>query len=540
MSIEDLIKSELLILFDNGLNEIEAYEEISKSHDEDKISQKSVNEWFEVFKTGEQSLDKSIAKTSKKKLTDEYLIALIEENPDFSMSKLAVLAGTSRTTISRRIRQLNNSQYKVKYVSKKHIPKITDEFLIDLVNKNPDLNTAELARIANTSQSTISNKLRQLNKDSEKVKYIGKKRVSKFTDEFIIDLVNKNPDLSMSELAIIASSAMSTIWTRISQINSSGERVKYVKKVYKPSQFGASKSKLTDEYVIDLINENPSLNMHELAQLANVSQMTILRRINQIKDSGKSVNYIDKKREYNYSDEFLISLINENPNLNITELAKLANATPNFIFRSIRRINSKGIKANYINKTTIPSFTDEFLRDLVIKNPDLSVENLAKIIDTSNLVIVYRLGQIKDKLGGTNCSGNSASNFTDEYIIELINENPDLSLKKLSKLLGISPTGMSNRIKKINSNGERARYISKRYLKDNVESCDLSNLNSNLSNEFLTRLVIENPDLGMKELAKLANTSVQAISARFKQIDWISARDNYSNKNSDIVEKNRG
>jgi DNA-binding Lrp family transcriptional regulator len=419
MSIGSQINSELLTLYDKGLSEVEAHAEISKTHNRDAISQKTVNKYFEIFKTGEQSLDKNITKASRKKLTDEYLIALIEENPDLSMSKLAVLAGTSRTTISRKIKQLNSG--------------------------------------------------------SERVKYISKKNKLKFSDEFLIDLVNKNPDHSISELAELASISKSAICSRIKQFNSRGEKL----------------------------------------------------------------NYISKKREYKYTDEFLINLINENPDLNMSELAKLANATTNSIFQRIKRINNEGIKLSYVNKSTIPSFTDEFLRDLVIKNPDLSVENLSKLIGTSSSFITHRLSQIKSNIEVESCSKNHMPKFTDEYLVELISENPDFNMRKLSKLLDTSPTTIANRIKKINSNGERVRYIRKDFSKDKMNACDLSSLNSKLSDEFLIGLVFENPDLGVKELAKLADTSARVISIRLKQIDWISARESYTNKNSAIVEKNR-
>ncbi|KXN74490.1 hypothetical protein CONCODRAFT_14824 [Conidiobolus coronatus NRRL 28638] len=400
MGIEDLIKSDLLTLYNKGLSETEAHVEISKLRYKDRISQKTVNKYFEGFRANERSLGDDITKTSRK-----------------NMSKLAMLAGISQTTISRKIKQLNSSGERVKYVSKKH-------------------------RL-------------------------------KFSDEFIIDLVNKNPGHSISELADITNISKSAICSRIKQLNSRGEKL----------------------------------------------------------------NYTGKKREYKYTDEFLINLINENPDLNMSELAKLANATTNSIFQRIKRINSEGVKVNYIIKSPVPSFTDEFLRNLIIKNPDLSIESLAKLIDTSNSLIVYRLRDIKSKVEGEGCSDNHMSKFSDENLIEMISENPDFSLKKLSKLLGTSPTTIGNRIKKINSEGERVRYISKDFPKDKVETCDLQNPKSKLSDEFLIDLVIENPGFGVKELAKLADTSVRVISIRLKQIDWIKARTNYNNNNSAFVAK---
>jgi DeoR/GlpR family transcriptional regulator of sugar metabolism len=345
------IKSTLLKLFDKGLSEDEAHQELSKSCGKGKVSLKTVNTWFGIFKTGEHSLNGNIASIPKKKLTDESLIALIEENPGLSTYKLAELAGTSQYTISRRIRKLNSGSEIIAYKSKKDMKKFTDEFLIDLVNRNPHLSMEKLARLAGTSVSTIHNRINQINNNFERVNYVKKKyrpiefngSFSKLTEEDVINLINENSELNMSKLAELADVSQMTISRIIKQINLSGKSESYIVK---------DKLKFTDEFLINLVEEHSNLSMEKLSRLADTSPQTILNRINRINSDGEKVNYISKKSETKtkITNEFLIGLINENPDLNMRELAKLAGISQSTISKRLKQINSSGGGVTYINK----------------------------------------------------------------------------------------------------------------------------------------------------------------------------------------------
>jgi transcriptional antiterminator len=372
------IKPVLLFYFGKGLNEYETREEVTKKYGPYGISLKTINKWFAAFRKGKY---KPINKSSKpdKRLTDEFLIELVNENPDLSMEKLARLADTSSSCISKRLKQINRVSERVKYVKKsnhgsksemqlRYKPPLSDRFIIDLVNDNPELSMTELATLAGTSQSTMSIRLRQINAGGEKVNY--RNKVSKFSDEFLIDLINKNPDLNMKELAEIVHTSESAISLRIKSINKNGERVKYITKRSNRSGRVARQKpmpELTDEYLIDLIDKNPDLSMEKLARLAGRSPATICKRIKQLNSSGEGVKYISKKIK---KDESIES-----------------------------------------------------------KKP------------------------------------NSKTKISDEDLINLVNKNPGLCLRELATLADISQTTMSNRLKIINSNGERAKYVSKKQSK---------------------------------------------------------------------------
>jgi transcriptional antiterminator len=360
MDVENtFIKPVLKSYFNKGVEEYEAYREISNKYGPRAITLKTINKWFAKFRA-DDIRRLNLANCSKQKFTDEYLIDLVNNNPGLNKTQLAKLANTSISTISARLKQVNSKGERAKYIWKSFLndkldsctrpKKFTDEYLIELVKENPDLNLAELAVLADASRGTIIKRMKQINSRGDRIKYISKgiqKGQKKFTDEYIVNLVNDNPDLNMKELASYSNSSESYMSIRIKQINSNGEKVNYTAKRNR-----TCRKKVTDECLIDLINNNPSLNMSELATLANVSQRTISRRIKQIKDQNIETNYIKKvaKMKQKFTDEFLINLINDNPKLNMKELSNLAGASISTIYNRLKKINSNGERVKYISK----------------------------------------------------------------------------------------------------------------------------------------------------------------------------------------------
>lgn len=360
MDIENtFIKPVLKSYFEKGLEEYETYKEISDKYGKRVITMRTINKWFKKFRIN-KIRSANLANVSRQKFTDEYLIDLVNDNPDLNMSELAKLANTAPSTISTRLKQVNSKGERAKYISKntfcqnfyscKRQKKFTDEFLIELVKKHPNYSLKQLAAHADVSLTTMANRMKQVNGNSDRVKYISKKchkGQTKFTDKCLIDLINKNPELNMKELAKLLNSSPSHISIRIKQINSDSEKVKYITK----SRF--SKDKVSDEYLLELISDNPNLNMSELANLAGISDKTMSRRIQQINDSSDSTVYIKKDgstKKMKFTDEYLINLINENPKLNMRELSNLAGTSVSTISKRLKKINSSGEKVKYINK----------------------------------------------------------------------------------------------------------------------------------------------------------------------------------------------
>jgi predicted transcriptional regulator len=543
------------------------------------------------------------------KVSDEYIISLVKDNPDLNMRELALLSHTSQGYISRRIKEINCNGERVKYFNKKTTgkpgkpKKFTDEFLINLIDENPGLKMLELAKIANTSAATISNRVRQINGKGEKEHYTAvgtrKSRV-KFTDEFLINLVNENPSLNMSGLAKLAGSSQGTISRKLKKINNNGEIVKYTNKAIQKDGFYSSrkpKSKFTDEFLINLVNENPDLNMEQLAKLANTSRATISNRLRKINDKGDDAFYLKKhSRKFltKFTDEFMINLVNDNPHLNIDELAKIAGTSRSTISKRIRLINTKEEKIHYLKKhsqKSIRKTPSEYLLDFSNRNSTLDVEELS--IQTCIFKSATSKRSIHPNIDQENANNSQKSSrkstqkLTDEFLINLVKENPELNMKELAKLANVSRSTISTMLNKINTVEERAKYIKKDFKKGikkvsdellidlvyknpNLNMTELAKLagisratiakrlreinNSGeiiynkknirkgvdtFTDEFLINLVNNNPNLNMEELAKLANSSIATISKRIRDINLCNQVINYKSKRTQIVLQSR-
>jgi DNA-binding MarR family transcriptional regulator len=312
----------------------------------------------------------------------------------------------SKRTVSNWYRRFESGDFSLENNAKASVrEKLPDEYIVNLIKENPELSIAELARIAGISYFNLRNRIIQLNSIGENVYKF--KDLKKVSDEFIIDLVNNNPNLNLSELAKIANISPSTLSSRINVINKNGKKANYVKKKrgHKPNEKPVQK--FTDEYLINLINENPDLNMMELAGLAGVTISTICTRIKKINRLNERVNYRNKSI-IKITDEDIVDLVNNNPELSMDELAKLASISTKTISKRIDQLNSKGKSINYVNKKRIEfnyetynkpgpkqKFTDEYLIDLIKENPGLSKIELAKLANVSYDTMLTRIKQVK-------------------------------------------------------------------------------------------------------------------------------------------------
>jgi transcriptional antiterminator len=472
-SKNNIVKSALLSLFNKGKSEEEAYKELSKTQSSQLVTLSVVSKWYDVFKSEEYTSDNKKKQGQKLKFTDEYLINLVNENPNLCMNELAKLANTSLPTISNRLKQVNidgESLYHKINISK-NAKLLTDELLIEIVNENPELNMKELGELIGIAASTISRRIKSINRDGQVVNYVkkcSKNKLIKITDESLINLIDNNPDLNLEELSKLAGISIHTISKRIKHIDLDKRMVNYSKKGPK---YGATK--FSDEYLINLIKESPELNMMELAKLAGTSPPTISNRLRQINDSRPDADKIvlprHKFKSFNISesisDEYLIKLVNDNPDLSLTELANAANISLYSIWCRIKKINSDGERINYIQKRL--KFTDEFLIKLVDENPDLNMKELAKLAGVSTSTIFNRIKKINSGDYGQKVNyhkkefRNNVKKLTEECLINLINENPGLNMSELAEIANSSVPSISRKLKNINKDGEKVNYVKK-------------------------------------------------------------------------------
>ncbi|KXN74477.1 hypothetical protein CONCODRAFT_76858 [Conidiobolus coronatus NRRL 28638] len=442
---------------------------------------RTIHKWYNIFRSEEDISDKKPV-IKHHKITDEFLIKLINENPELNMAELGKLAGTNASVISIRLKEINSDGERVKYKSKvAGRPKtFSDEALIKLSNDNPNSTIAELSSLVGASFSVVARRIKQINSSEEKIKCKSKRtgKKARFTDEYLISMINENPDLSMTKLGSLLGVSASTISFRLNRMKCKGENTKYIYKNCKNGTADENKAKtrISNQRIIDLINKNPELNMVELAKLAGISSSTISRRIKIIKNSGQQIDHKIKNpgddepklggRPRKFTDEFLIRLFDENPDLNLAELAKIADTSVKTLLGNIKKVNCDSVRINYTSKKEAPKFSDEFLINVINDNPDLNIGELSKLIGYSTKVISNRIKKMK-------CNGKvvnyvnkkpvpkSKVKLTEEYLINLINENPGLTMAELANLADVTPSTVSCRIRKINCNGIRVNYIYK-------------------------------------------------------------------------------
>jgi DNA-binding Lrp family transcriptional regulator len=483
MDVENsFIRPILSFYYGKGMSEAEAHEEISKKYGPKAISTRTIAKWYESFRPSDNSSCGKSPKGPSPKFTDEFLIDLVNNNPNLNIKELAKLANCSGSIISKRIKRINLNGEVVRYRNKSFDntgppvftrPKkiFTDEYLINLVNDNPNLSMVGLAKLANCSPQAISQRLQQINRNGIRVNYVSKAchiGIPKFTDEYLIKLIKNNPGITISELAKLSGCTNSSIYKRIRQINFDSEIIKDVGK-----EAVKKHERVTDEFLIKLINENTDLSIMELAKMADYAVGTMYKRLRKLNRSGEIEKYKGKREVRNdkkFTDEFLISLISKNPDSNMVELAKLAGCSQSTISKRIKAIDRGEEKANYRSKGTYKDpidIKDEFLIDLIKNNTEISIKHLAELTDTSSSFIIKRLKKLNNydervenaikKLltEESKPKHKPKKRLTDEFLIDLINSNPELNMKELADLAGISKVTISTRIKKINSEGGR-------------------------------------------------------------------------------------
>jgi transposase len=151
------VRSLLLHYYDRGIKEGDVYEEMTRIYGPEAICIGTVYKWFERFKKGDRNLGDRLRTGKKQKFTNEYLIQVVKDNPQLNMKELSKLTGTSISTISRRLTQVddNRANYQLKKLlkgaskkvgKKNNVEKIAVEGteMVDKTNENVELTVATM------------------------------------------------------------------------------------------------------------------------------------------------------------------------------------------------------------------------------------------------------------------------------------------------------------------------------------------------------------------------------------------------------------
>lgn len=108
----------LLFLFDMKKNAAEAHRMLSDTYGEDAPTERTCENWFSRFKSGNFDLKDKERSGAPKKFEITKLQALIDENPCITQNELALQLDVNRGTISRnllKLRKIRNDRKWVPY-----------------------------------------------------------------------------------------------------------------------------------------------------------------------------------------------------------------------------------------------------------------------------------------------------------------------------------------------------------------------------------------------------------------------------------------
>lgn len=347
--------------------------------------------------------------------------------------------------------------------------------LIELLKVDPTLTRRELADKLNISTVSVSNYLRILSSENALGEYpqLSQKRRERKSPKLVkpskienvvgerlllskiirnlkyaklAKLVKDNPTLTIKELAQklnISTASVSNYLRRLSTENVLGE-CKY------------SNNKLTDlkcRKLIELLNEDPTLTIKDLAKKLNVSTASVSNYLRLLSDKNalcKRQRSSGKHIEPRCRD--LAELINKDPTLNNDDLAKMLNVSTRTLSKYLHRLSTEN---NLIERQSSNTKKCERKRiklvELLNADPTLTNKELAEKLDISTSALSQYLRTLSDENVSIerHTLGRKRSEdklINKERVAELIKQDPTLTYKEISKLIGVSFVTVRNYI----------------------------------------------------------------------------------------------
>ena len=347
--------------------------------------------------------------------------------------------------------------------------------LIELLKSDPTLTRRELADKLNISTVSVSNYLRilssenalgeypqlsQKRRERKSPKLVKPSKIENVVDERpslsklirklkyaqLVKLVKDNPTLTIKDLAKrlnISSSSVSKYLRTLSTENVLGE-CEY------------SNNKLIDlkcRKLVELLNEDPTLTIKDLAKKLNVSTASVSNYLRRLSDNNTlckrqraSGKYIEPKCRD------LAELINKDPTLTNDDLAKMLNVSTRTLSKYLHRLSTEN---NLIERQSSNTKKCERKRiklvELLNSDPTLTNKELAEKLDISTSALSQYLRTLSDENVSIerHTLGRKRSEdkiINKERVATLIKQDPTLTYKAISKLIGVSFVTVRNYI----------------------------------------------------------------------------------------------
>lgn len=343
----------------------------------------------------------------------------------------------------------------------------------------------------------------------------------------LVELLNVDPSLTIKDLAEKLNISVSAVYSYLhilSSENALGEcqllskkrRERKPAKLIKPSK---AKNILGERELLSqtlrkqkcaeltkLLNADPSLTIKDLATRLNISSSSVsnyLRTLSTENALGKC-KYSNNKL-IDLKCRKLAELLNEEPTLTIKELSQKLNVSTASVSNYLRRLSDKNVlckRQRSSVKHIEPKCRD--LAELINKDPTLTNDDLARILNVSTKTISKYLNILSDK--NLLCERQSSNTKKCERkrvkLVELLNADSTLTNKELAEKLDISTSALSEYLRTLSAENvliER-HTLGKKRSEDKL-----------VNKERVAELRKQDPTLTYKAISQLIGVSIVTV-----------------------------
>ncbi len=348
---------------------------------------------------------------------------------------------------------------------------IKKEQILEYIENNHNANQKELAYYFGVDIGTMKNIIRKYDIKINTGKGI---RYRKIEEEELRKYIKEKPETSIKQLAEHFKVSNSTILNSLKKYNieREGRRLKSMEK----------------KDIVEYLNQNSSASARELAERFGVDITTMYKYINRY---GLIVRKEKRGRTKKINEDELRLYIEKRPDAKMKEIAEHFSVSHSTIKAYLNKYNINRIK-------TTRGLKKEDIETYIEKHPDTTRKELAghfgvDITTIDKNIHKYAINLKKETPG-------ISESIDVQELREYIEKNPTLSLSEIAKHFGTAHSTIGTYVRKYGI--ERATKPKGR--------------KSNIKEEDLKKYVIENPNMGLKEIAKHFGVHISTIGKLLK------------------------
>ena len=317
------------------------------------------------------------------------------------------------------------------------------------------------------------------------------------------------------------------------------------------------------ERILELVRKNPKITVIEIAEELELSIGTIKLSIKELKKKrrllrlggsksgswyipGEEKDYLDSKEEIK---ERILELMRENSKITVVEIVKKLELSIHRINRSIKELKKEGRLFRIGNQLSgyweIPGEGQDYLDpqeeikerilELVRENSKITGVEIAKELELSISKIYRVIQELKEEerllrkgskrdgywqIPGEEMEYPDPKEKRKERILELMRENPKITVVEIAEKLELSIHRINLSIKELRKEERLSRKGSKRDGSWQIPGEEMEYLDpKEKRKERILKLVKENPKIIYREIAKELDLSISTINRSIKELE---------------------